>query len=217
MYTVTFPANYAATSASEVTMEDITEPIDQLGAWQNLNVEGIPVLTVKSLDENFYALLNTYVAPLGPNTDSYYAGGCCADSFRRWNKNDNGSYSSFDVMNTVFDLFENSTDKDKNTGTPYAYANHVFDMVDIDDHAIALIAITYHEPGLDYAQVEAVVYYNTTSSTAIPTMDGQGFFSFYQNIGTLSTDSADSIYKIAVCSNKLSMSLLSCFVAFVWF
>jgi hypothetical protein len=194
----TFPANYTATSADDVTIEDIDETIDQIGSWQNLNIEGTPLLTIKTYGDNLYAQLNTYVAPLGPTSDGYYQGGCCADSFRSFNKNQQvgEEYQSFDIMNTIFDVFENATDTDKFTGTPFAYANHVFDMADINDSIIAMLAITYHEPALDYSEVEAVLFYDTTTSSVMKTKDGDAFFSFYQKIGTLSTETNDGIYNI---------------------
>lgn len=195
-------------------MEDINETIDQLGVWQNLNVEGIPLLTVKTYGDNLYAQLNTYVAPLGPNTDFYYQGGCCVDTFKRFNKNGedaDDNIDSYDIMETVFEIFENITDTDKNTGTPFAYANHVFDMFELDGDVISMMAITYHEPGLNYSEVEAVMYFNTTSNSPMKTKDGLSFFSFYENIGTLSTTASDSIYKIMVKTTVSCFPFLFCF------
>jgi hypothetical protein len=119
--TGTFPSNYTATSAGEVTLADVTGNVDQIGAWQNLDFGGTPMLTAKTLNDMLYTQLNT-VAPVGPGPDSYYPVGCCVDTFKSFTKD--GVETDFDILQTVFDLYENVTDTDKNTGYKQRYVIH---------------------------------------------------------------------------------------------
>jgi len=98
-------------------------------------------------------------------------------------------------------------------------------MTTFNDLPVAVIDVTYHEPALDYGEVDSVIFYNTITGGTIPTADGQPFFSIYENIGTTSTKSTDSIYKVYVsvfvtCINfafrshfhSLSLSLVAIYV-----
>jgi hypothetical protein len=81
-------------------------------------------------------------------------------------------------------------------------------MTTFNDLPVAVIDVTYHEPALDYGEVDSVIFYNTITGGTIPTADGQPFFSIYENLGTTSTKSTDSIYKVYVSV------FVACIIAF---
>jgi hypothetical protein len=192
----TFPSNYTATSASQVTIESVDDTVAQLGEWQNFDFGGEPMLTMKNSGDRLYSQLNTGIAPEGPTDD--YPGGCCVDIFK--SVSTDGDEIDWDIESLIFSLYENTTDTDSNTGTPFAYANHVFDMTTYDDTVYAIVDVTYHEPGLDFAEVDSVIFFNPLTGDVMPTKDGDMFFSYYQHVGTTSTDTADSIYNIMYTS-----------------
>lgn len=181
-----------------MSISTVDDTVDQIGAWQDLDMDGMPLLTVKSIDDYLYVQLNTGIAPSGPSEDGYYPGGCCVDKFRAFNVDASVNFTEYDMMDIIFDIYENVTDTDKNTGTPFAYGNHVFDMTTIDNDPVAMIDVTYHEPGLDYGEVDSLMFFNTVTGEVVPTVDGHLFFSFYESVGTTSTTASDSIYKIFV-------------------
>jgi len=197
----TFPSNYTATSASQVTIETVEETNDEIGIWYNLDMEGEPLLTIKHSGDYLYSQLNTGIAPSGPSDDGQYPGGCCVDRFKVWNKNTNGvdeKEIDWDIESLIWEIYANSTDTDKDSddGNPFAYANHVFDITSIDNTVYAMIDVTYHEPDLEFSEVDSVVFFDPHNGTILPTADGENFFSFYQHLGTTSTTTSDSIYKI---------------------
>lgn len=85
---------------------------------------------------------------------------------------------------------------DPELGTPWAYANHMFDMTQVAGRTAALICVAYTEPSLNGAIVDAVVMADAATGSALPTADGDPFFSWFDTLGTLSTDAADGIFNI---------------------
>lgn len=195
---VTFPSDYSATSASEVSITLVEGPNDVIGDLQDLDMEGSPMLTVRVLEDNLYAQLNTGIAP---SKIDGYPGGCCVDKFRKFSINGGGTYTEWDLQTLIIETLGNETEMDPNTNAPYVYANHVFDMSELEGSTVAMLDITYLEPDLGGAQVEGVAVFNLDTGELIPTKDGQPFFSYYHNIGTTSEDSQDSIYKIKYSMN----------------
>ena len=56
-HAVTYPANYTATSAADVSFEDVEGAPDELGAWNGL-VTGEAYLTARVHGDNFYVIIN---------------------------------------------------------------------------------------------------------------------------------------------------------------
>lgn len=189
---VSYPSNYTATDASEVTFSDVTSAPDELGAWYDLDLGGTPELTARVYGENFYVQLNTGVAPSGGD----YPGGCCADTVRRFGRNDGGDYTDVDVFDILQTIFDGVANIDSNTGKNYAYANHAFDITTIDDTDIAIIDTVILDPLLSGAKADAIVFVNMATGNVLQTADGDDYFSWYRKVGTTSKTSSDSIYKI---------------------
>jgi hypothetical protein len=73
LYTVTYPANYTATSATEVNFEDVgATSTAELGAWNQL-VAGQAYLTARVHGNYFYAIVNDGRVPTQFSGD--YPGG----------------------------------------------------------------------------------------------------------------------------------------------
>lgn len=189
---VTYPSNYTATSASDVTFTDITDSPDELGAWYGLDMDGTPTLTGRVYGDNMYGYLNTGTAPEGGD----YPGGCCADTLRVFGRDDEGAYTDINLLETFQTMFDGISDTDSENGWNYAYANHMFDMTTIDGVDAAIIDVVYTDPLLSSMKVDAVVLLNPATGDIIQTADGDDFFSWYRTLGTTSTTSTDSIYKI---------------------
>lgn len=103
-----------------------------LGAWQTLTLGGVPTLTARVVDTNLYAQLNVGRAPVSGGPSSQYPGGCCADTLRTFGRDDGGAYSDLAIDGIITDLFTGIAMNDPNTGAPYAYVSHMFDMTTID-------------------------------------------------------------------------------------
>jgi hypothetical protein len=63
---------------------------------------------------------------------------------------------------------------------------------------VALVDVNYLEPELGCALVDAVLAVDVASGLLVPTANGSPFFSYWRELGTLSDDPADSVYKIQV-------------------
>lgn len=193
-----FPANFTATSASEVEISYITdEDVPAIiGDFQNLDMGAAPLLTVRVHNNMFYSQLNTGVAP---TESDGYPGGCCVDSFRQWSNDGGGAYTEWDLLNIIRDTLGSYAIIDNNTDLPYIYADHTFDMFESSDgETMALLDITYREPKLDGAIVDGFAMFNLATGQLVPTADGDGFFPTYTKVGTRSTNPSDSIYNILV-------------------
>lgn len=189
---VTYPSNYTATSASQVTFSDITGNPEELGAWNGLDVGGTPELTARVYGDNFYTQINTGTAPSGGS----YPGGCCADTLRTFGRDNGGDYTDLSLYDKLQTIFDGVADSDSNTGATYAYANHMFDMTTVNGADVAIIDVVYLEPELSGAKCDAIVLLNPSTGEVVQTADGDDFFSWYRKVGTTSKTSADSIYKI---------------------
>jgi hypothetical protein len=90
-------------TAGDVAMTDLEEPVAALGAWQDLDLGFPPKLTCKILKDQLVCQINTGRVPTG-SQGALYPGGCCADTLRVFDRNDDDG-----GMN---DYCSNSTSKD---------------------------------------------------------------------------------------------------------
>lgn len=125
LFTVTYPALFAGTDASEVQIENVVGKAPELDAWQNLKLGGVPVLTSRISHDTFITLLNTGQVAMGVENGHYFAG-CCADTIRIFDRD--GSRQDIDINALIKPIFVDVAEIDTNLGTPYAYANHVRDL-----------------------------------------------------------------------------------------
>mmetsp|Transcript_34202 Transcript_34202/g.44134 ORF Transcript_34202/g.44134 Transcript_34202/m.44134 type:complete len:238 (+) Transcript_34202:107-820(+) len=190
---VSYPSNYTTTSAADVTINFVDGTNDVLGSLQNLDMGGTPELTVRAVGDNLYSQLNTGLAPTMADG---YTGGCCVDMLRNFSKD--GTYTEWDIQTIVVNALTDYTEIDPKTNLPYAYVNHVFDMTYIDETLMVLLNIIYLEPELEGALLDSFAIFNPQTGQLVPTKNGDIFFSFYKQVGTTSTDTADGIYKMLV-------------------
>ena len=200
---VSYPEDFTATKASEVTFSD-PEP-GALGAWQDLALGGTPILSCRvhragdgtRANDTLVSMVNTQRAPTEDPSGGTIPGGCCADTLRTWAPS--GATTDFDLLTTVQNIFEGVALPDTLVGGDrlFAYANHALDLTSFESRTIvALTVVCYLEPELDGALIDAVVAVDVASGEVLPTKDGRDFFSFWREIGTNSTLVEDGIYKI---------------------
>lgn len=170
------------------------------------------MLSARVWGDTFVTQMNAGIAPMMGSGD--YPGGCCADTLRKFGRDDGGSYSDVDLLTTIATVFEDVAVTDSLTGTPWAYANHAFDITTINGASVAIVDVAYKLADLGDCMVDAVVAVDLDSGKVVETADGDSYFSFYEHIGTLSTEATDGIYKIqyrSIASNKDSASAFPAF------
>jgi hypothetical protein len=122
---VSYPANYTATAPSQVAVTPVgVAAVPELGAWQKLQFDGVPVLTGRVVGESLLLQLNAYgrvPLPSGqPNGP--YPGGCCADTLRAFARAD-GAILDFALDAAVAAIFKGvALDDPLVPGTTYACA-----------------------------------------------------------------------------------------------
>ena len=183
---VEYPDNFTATSAGEVSVTTVTTDPDELGAWApTLSLDGAPTLTGRVRGDKFYASLNTGVAPSGQSVP----GGCCADTVRVFDRT-TGESSDIDINGILMGLLgDYATDS-------FAYTNHMIDLSTIDGRDVILLDVVYKEPSLNDALADAIVAIDAETGDVIETADGNDYFEWLTEAGTMSETASEQIYKI---------------------
>ena len=99
---------------------------------------------------------------------------------------------SFDIDNNgiLMGLFgETATDS-------FAYTNHMIDLSTIDDRDVILLDVVYKEPSLNDALADAIVAIDAETFDVIKTADGNAYFEWLTEVGTMSETASEQIYKI---------------------
>ena len=172
---VTYPADVL--SCDDVTMADASG-MEELGAWDGLELGHFLQLAMKRFGDSLYGLVNLGGAPDAGN-------GCCADTLRVWARN--GTVRDIDLVTPLEKTFPSSS---------YDYASHTFDLSLLDGELVAFLSANYKEGALNGAVVDVVVAVSTVTGEVVPTKDGKQYFSLYEELGTMSKAAQDTIYRI---------------------
>lgn len=165
------------TSVDDVSFKNASGTAD-LGAWDGLDLDKVLMLTGKRWEDKYYGLVNT-----GKVDDS---GSCCADTLRAWDQT-TGQYSDLDLTTSMDDAFSSFPGNHDVT--------HTLDLQLRDGELVAFVMAQYTAEEIN-APVDAVVCLFVGNGSVVPTKDGLGYFSMWEQLGTTSTDPTDSIYKI---------------------
>jgi len=174
---MSYPDN--VTSASDVSLEAVStaESAQYLEAWDGIDLETSLMLTGHVYGEKFYGYINTGVAP--------GQGSCCADTMRIWDKS--GDYTDIDLVTPMEAIFADSD---------YDYATHTFYLDEYNGETVAFCMAQFETPDLGNAPVDVIVAISMESGEVVQTKAGDDYFSFWEKLGTTSTDLADSVFKV---------------------
>lgn len=179
--TCTGPSPLADISSCQLTESLSTSSVPK--SWDSLRLDSGFSLTFKIKDDKLYGAHNLGVAP-----DDH---GCCSDTLRVYESSSPLAYNDVDTASLMSSLFPNAMDG-------WAYTSHTFDittnMPDVDVAAIFIVQVKRSD--LSGALTDVLVAYDLANDVVIKTVDGDDYFDMYEQIGTLSTKPADSIFKI---------------------
>ena len=96
--------------------------------------------------------------------------------------------SDVDLVSPISAVFNKSS---------FAYATHTFDLTEIEGEVVALCMAQFEEDeDLNKAKVDVIVAISMETGKLIPTLGGKPYFSFWEELGTTSTNPSDSVYKV---------------------
>ena len=182
--------DYAAdvSDANDVRMAVVndTDGSNEIGAWRHLDLSvgggSGAMLSAKVVDDKMYVLVEK-VATEGAG------GGCCADTLRVYDQAD-GSADEVDLNALNKGLFAPDN-------VSWAYATHTFDVFKGDDGKVyALLQVQYEDPHVAGAKVNSIVKLDVKAKTAVPTKDGDAYWSIETRLGEETFDYNSSVYKL---------------------
>jgi len=101
-----------------------------------------------------------------------------------------GGSFDIDINGILMGLFgETATDS-------FAYTNHMIDLSTIDGRDVILLDVVYKEPSLNDALADAIVAIDAETFDVIETADGNAYFEWLTEVGTMSETASEQIYKI---------------------
>lgn len=136
------------------------------------------MLTGHNFHGKFYGYINTGVAPA--------SGSCCADTMRIWDKS-TGDYTDVDLVTPMETVFPEST---------YDYATHQFEVSEYNGEIVAFCMAQFYIPELNNAPSDVIVAISMETGKIVPTAAGKNYFNLFEEVGTRSSASEDSIFKI---------------------
>ena len=152
--------------------------MQELGAWDRLDLQYDLQLTARNLSGNLYGYINKYDVKLGT-----------ADTIRIWSY-DTGEFRDIDVKAAIQEVV------DASVVTSYV-AFHTFDVTYYNNDIVAFCMTQWTYKDLGGSMVDTIVAISMTTGKVVPTLDGLNYFSLYEQLGTSNTTSAASIYKQA--------------------
>jgi len=165
-------------SANDVTLTEVTKSVPELGGWYGLDTGGL-ALTAKIVGETMYALYDKSGDGAG--------GGCCADTLRIYKRDSPADFKSISLSALVQGAM-NVTD---------AHASHTFDMTTLKDGTLAaLFQVKYLESGTGGDYADAIVGMKVSDGSLLKTASGASSFNMFKEVGTMSTTSKESRFKI---------------------
>ena len=182
--------DYAAdvSDAKDVRMAVVndTDGSNEIGAWRHLDLSvgggSGAMLSAKVVDDKMYVLVEK-VATEGAG------GGCCADTLRVYDQAD-GSADEVDLNALNKGLFAPDN-------VSWAYATHTFDVFKGDDGKVyALLQVQYEDPHVAGAKVNSIVKLDVQAKAAVPTKDGDAYWSIETRLGEETFDYNASVYKL---------------------
>ena len=113
-------------------------------------------------------------------------GGCCADTLRSYGKDGSSSEVALnDLLETVFPK-----------AITWAHATHTFDAFVEDGKVYALLQVQYEDPHVAGAKVNSIVKLDVQAKAAVPTKDGDAYWSIETRLGEETFDYNASVYKL---------------------
>jgi len=172
------------TSADDVSIKAVNTTQNgkgapsEIGAWYDLDTVNGFSLTGKIVGDKLYA----YIDQSGEGF-----GGCCADTFRTYNKTD-GSFSDLNLNTIIAGAMPNMG----------AFASHTFDVKEVNGEVVAYAMVRYSDKTLGSIYADAIVAFSVVDGTIIPTADGDKAWVVSTNAGEekSGTDKASAIFKI---------------------
>ena len=163
-----------------------TDGTDEVGAWRHLDLSvgggSGAMLSAKVIDDKMYVLVEKVATP-----DA--GGGCCADTLRVYDQA-TGSAEEVDLNALNKPLFAPDN-------VSWAYATHTFDVFKGDDGKVyALLQVQYEEPHVAGAKVNSIVKLDVAAKRAVPTKDGDAYWSIEKRLGAETFDYNSTVYKL---------------------
>lgn len=182
----TNPNKFSTVDSVTVSNSASTNVLGEFASLDPADVGGKVMLTCKTIDDSasdgaLYCYINNGIY-------AGIVGGCCADEVRVYNKS-TGGHSSFDLSSILEPI-------SAAIGVT-VYPSHTFDVSVIGATTYAIVNVIYANAALqNSAYSDMLVAVSMRDGSILKTADGNSYFDMFTELGTTSTATSDSIYKV---------------------